>query len=147
MEENIIGTGPTCELIRKVDNVLGTPFYRYADNLTINEPKKALTAKAEFIPVAQESTMGKLWGKKKKEDKVYNEIQISIFRTELGKEVKLCQGTGNYIRFIEFENQIYWDRSHPMPTTSPMEKVLASDSRLRPEMELIAKKEYSKADK
>lgn len=117
--------------------------------MIIQDTKKAIVAKVDFVKNHAPSSISKFFGKSSQVPIEYNKVEIKIFKKELGKEIMLGEGTGNWTRFVQFDMKIYWQQNQPVQTLTPepFELSLPSSSLRRPELKLIDEKKYAEADK
>lgn len=150
MVENTFGTGLKCGFTSRMDSILGSPVYRYVEAMNFRETSRNLFATADFLREQETSSIGKFFGRGKgNESPEFNKVEISIFRRELGKDISVASGVGNWTRFVAYGNQLYWQWRNPVPKViyEPSGQPLPSSSLMRKEIAKIAEKRYPEADK
>lgn len=133
-----------------MDNILGSPVYRYVEAMNFRETSRNMFATADFLREQETSKIGKFFGRGKgNEAPEFNKVDISIFRRELGNDVPVATGVGNWTRYVAYDKQLYWQWRNPVPkvTYEPSGQPLPSSSVMRKEIAKIAAKQYAEADK
>jgi len=114
----------------------------------VKDLKNNFTAKVNFIETKAKSALGFLGGKK--DDKVpRNQVEIKIVKTHNNVEVPLMIGSGNYLRYVQFEGQYTWKYTDKVTefVSESRATALPSSSVFRREIDLIVEKKYAEADK
>lgn len=149
MEVNIRFSGLLCILISKIQGLLSKqPAFIYRDHFEVKDLKNNFAAKITFTETKAKSKLGIFGGKK--DDKVpRNQVEIKIYKVHGNNEVPLMIGSGNYLRYVQFDEEVTWKYTDQIQEfiseTGPL--VLPSSSITRKELVLISEKKYTDADK
>lgn len=144
---SIPGIGRMCFVISKLDSLLTSPVFRYVDQMTIKDVHNNLEARVVFQQIPETSALSKFFGSAPSLPVEYNRVDIRIYHSD--SQLEISNGSGNWVRYVQFDGQLYWEQSQPVPklTYEPIETSLPSCSLRRPELELIRQNEYEKADR
>ena len=141
-------TGLMCRLISKITGALSkAPAFIYRGEFTIKDLKNNLLSRVTFKETKGQSKIGSFF--KKKEPEVTNLFTVEISKNVYGKETPLISGSGNWVRFVSFEDKILWKIGDAVSEFMYQEggEGLPSASANRPELKLIEEKKFVDADK
>ena len=144
---SIPGIGQMCFVISKLESLLTSPVFRYVGQMTIKDVHSNLEARVVFQQIPETSAVSKFFGSAPILPVEYNRVDIRIYPSDSKSEIS--SGSGNWVRYIQFDGQLYWEQSQPVPqlTYEPIETSLPSCSLRRPELELIRQNDYENVDR
>lgn len=111
----------------------------------LRDAKNRLTSRVTFCDAQSAAGLKARWGGKPGA----NEVRAEVFKTVEGEELPLLEGRGNWARYFQFEDRLYWrvsDRAE-MFVEEPAERCLPSSAYERRELRLIQQKRYAEADR
>lgn len=121
------------------------PKFHYTGSVIIRDARNRLASRITFCDSASASELRACWGEKPGA----NDVRVEIVKTVEDDEFPLVEGRGNWARYLQFEEKLYWrvsDRAEPFSEES-VERALPSAALHRKELKLIAQKKYGEADK
>jgi len=142
--------GLTRKLNRKIQGTLSKqPAFIYRDSFEVKDLKNNFKAKINFVETKAKSKLGGIFGGNKKDDAPRNQVKIEIVKVAGTNEVPIMIGSGNYLRYVQFNEEYTWKYTDPVKefVSESGPKVLPSSSIFRKEIQLIAEKKYTDADK
>lgn len=86
----------------------------------------------------------KFWGKKQ-EKRPSDHFDIRVFQTINDEEEVICEGTGSYLEFLEFDGERYWEMGEEWGEWHKPEEILHSDSSFRKDLLFLKDKDYDAA--
>lgn len=121
------------------------PKFHYTGKIAVRDAKNRLTARVTFADSHTAAELKACWGKKPGP----NDVRVQIVKTLEDQEFSLLEGRGNWARYLQFEDKLYWRVGDPVDTfiEDGEERSLPSAAHHRKELQLIAQKRYSDADK
>ena len=111
----------------------------------MRDPKNKLICKITF----PENPKKGWFGSEKPAIYEVNAVDVKIFKQVELSEIPVCEGTGMYTRYLQFEGKVYWRHNDKVELWVDENKLgsLMSSSLRRKELELIAEKKYAESDK
>lgn len=121
------------------------PKYHFRGRVMLRDVRNRLAARITFADSRTAGELKACWGERPGP----NDLRVEILKVLEGQEFPLLEGRGNWARYMQFENSLYWRVGDPVNTFAeePIGGSLPSSALRRGEIELIRQKRYGEADK